>query len=72
MTQGPFLVSEAKEKTDVANTCSREAEKKSRETSHQPMEMVAECGSMSTMIVMLHCKSWPALRCCEIMHSRIV
>lgn len=27
VTQGPFLVSEAKEKTDVANTCSREAEK---------------------------------------------
>jgi len=46
--------------------------KKSSETSHQPMEMVAECGSMAAMIVMLHCKSRPALRCCEIMHSRIV
>jgi len=30
VTQGPFLVSEAKEKTDVANTCSREAEKRNQ------------------------------------------
>jgi len=56
------MVSEAKEKTDVANTCSREAEKETSETSHQPMEMVA---------VWLH-GSNAALRCCEIMHSRIV